>query len=78
VAASNLAARVLTDLVTDADTDLTRLAWVDDTSRRWEVEPFRWLGAQGARYCGRKADEAEFRGSDSAPLWDSLFNRLAG
>ena len=43
-AATNLGARVLCDLMLERQTDLTRLARVDDTPRKWEPEPLRWLG----------------------------------
>jgi glycine/D-amino acid oxidase-like deaminating enzyme len=48
VALSNLAGRTLADLVTNRDTDLTRLPWVQHHSRRWEPEPLRWLGVNAA------------------------------
>ncbi len=44
VAATNLAGRTLTDLITGKDSDLTRLPWAGHRSRRWEPEPVRWLG----------------------------------
>ena len=44
VAPSNTAGRTLADLITGADTDLTRLAWVNHRSPPWEPEPLRWLG----------------------------------
>ena len=44
VAATNLAGRTLADLITVADSDLTRLPWVGHRSRSWEPEPVRWLG----------------------------------
>jgi glycine/D-amino acid oxidase-like deaminating enzyme len=44
VAATNLAGRTLTDLITGRDTELTCLPWVGHRSRRWEPEPLRWLG----------------------------------
>jgi glycine/D-amino acid oxidase-like deaminating enzyme len=44
VAPTNAAGRTLADLVLGADTDLTRLPWVNHRSRDWEPEPLRWLG----------------------------------
>ena len=46
VATSNLAGRVLADLITGADSALTRLPMASHRSRRWEPEPLRWLGYQ--------------------------------
>ncbi|WP_322411755.1 FAD-dependent oxidoreductase [Microbacterium invictum] len=62
VAATNLAARTLADLVAGRDTDLTRLPWVDQPARRWEIEPLRWLGIQGIYAAYRAADRRESRG----------------
>lgn len=76
VGASNLAARILADLVLERDTPLTRLAWVDDVPRRWPVEPFRWLGAKSAFALGRLADRRELRGGRSRVL-GPLFDRFS-
>jgi glycine/D-amino acid oxidase-like deaminating enzyme len=46
VTTTNLAGRTLRDLVLGHDTELTRLPWVGHTSRKWEVEPLRWLGVR--------------------------------
>jgi glycine/D-amino acid oxidase-like deaminating enzyme len=52
VAPTNAAGRTLADLITGADTPLTRFPWVNHRSRDWEPEPLRWLGVQSlmARY----------------------------
>ncbi|MEZ5189966.1 MAG: FAD-binding oxidoreductase [Schumannella sp.] len=42
---TNLAGRTLADLLTGADTELTRLPWVGHRSPSWEPEPLRFLGA---------------------------------
>ena len=44
VTTTNLAGRTLADLITRRDTDLVGLPWVNHHSRKWEPEPFRWLG----------------------------------
>lgn len=46
VATANLSGRVLADLITETDTDLTRLPMTTHRSRVWEPEPFRWLGVK--------------------------------
>jgi glycine/D-amino acid oxidase-like deaminating enzyme len=56
---TNLAGRTLADLLTGADTDLTRLAWVGHRSRSWEVEPFRFLGANAGLAAMSLADAEE-------------------
>ncbi len=78
VAASNLAGRMLSDLVLRQKTPLTRLAWVDDRARRWEPEPLRWMGAKMMQYAGDRADRAEFRNGRPSKFWDGLFSRVMG
>ncbi|MEU6392836.1 FAD-dependent oxidoreductase [Streptomyces sp. NPDC046939] len=64
VATSNLAARTLRDLVQQdsgqsGPTDLTTLPWVNHKVRKWEPEPFRWLGVHGLYATYRTADHRE-------------------
>jgi glycine/D-amino acid oxidase-like deaminating enzyme len=61
VATTNLAGRTLADLITGADTELTRLSWVGHRSRRWEPEPLRWLGINASLRLVASADRAEER-----------------
>lgn len=77
LAASNLAARTLRDLLLGEKTALTRLSWVRPRARRWEPEPLRILGATAIlsmRHCGEYLERKTGR---SSPLvqWG---NRLAG
>lgn len=59
VATANLAGRTLRDLVLGDTTDLTTLPWVNHRVRRWEPEPFRWLGVQTLYAAYRQADRHE-------------------
>ncbi|MGW0879765.1 NAD(P)/FAD-dependent oxidoreductase [Streptomyces sp. NPDC002671] len=64
VATANLAARTLRDLVQQDSgqagrTELTDLPWVNHKVRKWEPEPFRWLGVQGMYATYRTADQRE-------------------
>ncbi|MFF2516142.1 NAD(P)/FAD-dependent oxidoreductase [Streptomyces sp. NPDC058086] len=64
VATTNLAARTLRDLIQQdsgqaGPTDLTALPWVDHKVRKWEPEPFRWLGVQAMYATYRTADRRE-------------------
>ena len=61
VTTTNLAGRTLADLITGRDTDLARLPWVGHRSRRWEPEPIRWIGINGALRVTAGADAAEAR-----------------
>ena len=46
VAASNLAGRILAQLITGTPSQLTQLPMVGHRSRRWEPEPLRWLATR--------------------------------
>jgi glycine/D-amino acid oxidase-like deaminating enzyme len=61
VAAANLAARTLRDLVLDRETELARLPWVGHHARGWEPEPLRWLAVQTVYGAFRAADALEDR-----------------
>lgn len=78
VAATNLAGRILADLVTGEQTDLTRLAWVNDVPRRWEPEPVRWFGVSAIEWLGDRADAREIRTGKPSNFWGGLFGRFVG
>lgn len=61
VGTSNLAGRTLADLILRRDTDLTCLPWVGHRSRKWEPEPFRWLGTNLGLRVITSADRVEAR-----------------
>jgi glycine/D-amino acid oxidase-like deaminating enzyme len=61
VAASNLAARTLRDLLLGAETDLTRLPWVGPPERTWEPEPMRYAGIRTVHRLLGAADRVERR-----------------
>jgi hypothetical protein len=50
VATTNLSGRVLSDLITEADTPLTTLPMTSHKSPEWEPEPFRWAGVTFVRH----------------------------
>ncbi len=78
VSTSNLSGRVLCDLVLGRDSDLTRLAFVNRPTRRWEPEPLRWLGVRGM-YAGLGiADRQEARPGAGPSKLAALAYRLAG
>lgn len=68
VAASNLAARTLCDLLLGESTALTRLPWVGHHARRWEPEPLRWAGIRGVYSLYRRADAIERRSGRPSAL----------
>jgi glycine/D-amino acid oxidase-like deaminating enzyme len=61
VAASNLAARTLRDLILGKPTSLTALPWVGRRPRLWEPEPLRWGAVRGVYALYRQADRLERR-----------------
>jgi glycine/D-amino acid oxidase-like deaminating enzyme len=76
VAASNLAARVLVDLVLERRTALTELPWVGDRARRWEPEPLRWLGARLLERAAENADAEEFANNRPSRFWGRVFDAV--
>ncbi|MFH8393352.1 NAD(P)/FAD-dependent oxidoreductase [Streptomyces sp. NPDC018036] len=84
VATANLAARTLRDLVRQDSgeagaTGLTELPWVGHKVRKWEPEPFRWIGVHGMYATYRTADRRELttRGARSSAL-ARIADRVAG
>ena len=73
VAASNLAARTLRDLVLGRETELTALPWVGPLERSWEPEPFRYVGIHAVHRLLGAADAREASTGKA-----SLFARVAG
>jgi glycine/D-amino acid oxidase-like deaminating enzyme len=61
VTTANLAGRTLADLITRTDSARVDLPWVGRRSRRWEVEPGRWLGVNAVTAMFAQADRSEAR-----------------
>jgi glycine/D-amino acid oxidase-like deaminating enzyme len=63
VVLSHVAATALADLITQPDTEsaFTRLPFVQRTGRRWEFEPFRWIGINSGLALANWADRTEAR-----------------
>lgn len=78
VAASNLAGRILSDLVLERESDITDLAWVDDMPGKWEPEPLRWLGVKAIQHFGDKADRFEMESGKPSKVWGRLFGTALG
>lgn len=78
VATTNLAGRTLADLITGRDTELIRLAWVDHRSPRWEPEPLRWIGINGALRLTAGADAVEARTGKPSRWRGRVLDRLTG
>lgn len=77
VGTSHLAGRTLSDLILGHSTELTTLPWVDHHSRRWEIEPLRWLGTNlGVRVMTHADAKEARRGRPSRTA--TLFARQLG
>lgn len=61
VAASKLAGQTMAELIAGLNTDRTSLPWVGVNARRWEPEPFRFLGVRASRRILTEADHREER-----------------
>src|SRR5680860_691421 len=78
VSTTNLAGRTLADLITETDSDLTSLPWVNHKSRKWEPEPLRWIAVDLTLGVMGRADAEEHRTgrpSRRAQLLDKLVGR---
>jgi glycine/D-amino acid oxidase-like deaminating enzyme len=77
VACSALAGQTLADLVLGRDTDRVTLPWVNHSWRRWEPEPFRWVGIRGMNALMASADAQEAKTGRPARR-AHLLDRLTG
>lgn len=59
VATSNLAGRIVRNLLLDLRDALNDLPVVNHRSKRWEVEPLRWLGVNAGLQAAATADVEE-------------------
>lgn len=75
VATTNLAGRTLADLITDTASPLLDLPHVNHRPRKWEPEPFRYLGVRYMQHAFMRIDrKAEATGEP--PSGTSLAERL--
>lgn len=77
VAATNLAGRCLANSIVGTGDDVTRLPWVRRHSRRWPVEPFRWLGITTGAWLFEQADRKEAATDRPAPEAELVWKYLA-
>ncbi|WP_199844327.1 NAD(P)/FAD-dependent oxidoreductase [Streptomyces sp. RTd22] len=77
VATSNLAGRILRNLITGRRDELNRLPIVNHASPRWEIEPFRWLGVNAGLRAAATADVEE-RLTKRPSAISALLEKLTG
>ena len=75
VATTNLAGRVLADLITGRKSEITTLPCVNHHSPNWEPEPFRYLGVSYIQWAYRHIDQKAER-TGAAPSGKTLAERL--
>ncbi len=75
VATSNLAGRVLADLIVTGETEFEGLPMVGHPVRRWEPEPLRFLGARWVQRSLKRIDDRAAR-TGRAPTGRTLAERL--
>lgn len=75
VGTSNLAGRTLADLILKRDTNLVQLPWVNHKSKKWEVEPLRYLGVNLSTLLAKTSDRFEM-GSAKPSIFSKLFKLL--
>ncbi|MDL5156057.1 NAD(P)/FAD-dependent oxidoreductase [Actinomycetospora termitidis] len=77
VATSNLAGRILRNLVLERDEPINDLPIVNHASPRWEPEPFRWLGVNAGLLAASAADREE-RLTQRPSRISAVLERLTG
>ena len=78
VTTTNLAGRTLADLILHRDTDLVSLPWVNHRSRKWEPEPFRWLGINAMLRLPIGADRYEERTGKTERFRSKILQHFIG
>lgn len=76
VSTANLAGRILSDMILERDSAEKQLPMVQHHSKKWEPEPFRWIGARYVQAGMEKADKKSDN-KRKAPTGKSLSERLS-
>jgi glycine/D-amino acid oxidase-like deaminating enzyme len=78
VTTSNLAGRTLADLITGTSSTLTALPWVGHKSKKWEVEPLRWIGIRSLAALTKSIDSSETRTLRPARMRNRILDSFTG
>ena len=78
VGTTNLSGRTLADLLTGTDSDLVSLPWVGHRSRKWEPEPFRFVGINTMVLLPAGSDRHESRKGTPSKWRDAIVDRITG
>ncbi len=78
VAASNLAARTLAHLIVKDKHPLTALPWVNQPSRKWEIEPLRYIGINGLLKISESMDNYEAKNDKPDKIRSFILEKFLG
>lgn len=79
VTAAYVAGRTVADLVTEQSSPLTQSSWVRGVPRKWEFEPFRWIGSRAVQTLYQFADNVEHRrGGTETSILGKAANVISG
>lgn len=78
VAASNLAARTLAHLIVNDKHPLTALPWVNQPSRKWEIEPLRFIGINGLLKISESMDNYETKNDKPDKIRSFILEKFLG
>jgi glycine/D-amino acid oxidase-like deaminating enzyme len=76
VCASNFAARTMTDLILERDTELTKYPWVNHRAPSWPPDPLPRVGARAMSTAYSWADRSARR-TGRSPKWVKAVDRLS-
>lgn len=77
VGTAHLGGKTLAHLITQTESELITLPWVNHNSRKWEPEPLRWIGANLGLQVMQRADTHE-QNTGKASRSAVYMNRLLG
>lgn len=78
VATSNLAGRILADLVCERSSEITRLSCVNHFSKKWEIEPLRYVAVNSLTKLAMLADRKEDKTGRPARIINGIIDKISG
>ncbi len=78
VATSNLVGRILADLVCERSSEVTRLSCVNHFSKKWEIEPLRYVAVNSLTKLALLADRKEDKTGRPARLINGIIDKISG
>jgi glycine/D-amino acid oxidase-like deaminating enzyme len=78
VATSNLAGRILADMVCERSSEITRLSCVNHFSKKWEIEPLRYVAVNSLTKLAMLADRKEDKTGRPARIINGIIDKISG